>query len=83
MHCAIYKSLKKQDTYLYVATKDDFSRLPNALLQLLGEPVHVMDLELNPARKLAHENVLVVMHNLATQGWHLQLPPQQQWLGPH
>jgi len=83
MFCAIYKSLKKYDTYLYVATKDDFSRVPESLLRLLGQPVHVMDLELTPERKLAQEDVAEVMRNLQAQGWHLQMPKKEDWLGAH
>ncbi|MDG4553411.1 MAG: YcgL domain-containing protein [Candidatus Competibacter sp.] len=80
MQCAIYKSRKKQDTYLYVATKDDFSNIPDALLRLLGEPIHVMDLELHPERRLAQEDVTEVLRNLQERGWHLQAPRQDEWL---
>jgi uncharacterized protein YcgL (UPF0745 family) len=83
MFCAIYKSLKKYDTYLYVAAKDDFSRAPESLLKLLGQPVHVMDLELTAERKLAQEDVAEVMRNLQTQGWHLQMPKKEEWWGAH
>lgn len=76
MQCAIYKSCKKQDTYLYLAGKDDFSRVPEALLKLLGAPVHVMDLDLSPERKLAQEDTAEVLHNLQERGWHLQMPRQ-------
>jgi uncharacterized protein YcgL (UPF0745 family) len=77
MFCAIYKSTRKQDTYLYLADKDRFSQVPEALLQMLGEPVHVMDLELSPSLKLAQDNVLEVMRSLREQGWFLQLPRQE------
>ena len=83
MFCAIYKSLKKYDTYLYVATKDDFSRVPEPLLRLLGQPVHVMDLELSPERKLAQEDIVEVMKNLQERGWHLQMPKKEEWWGAH
>lgn len=83
MFCAIYKSLKKYDTYLYVAAKDDFSRVPESLLRLLGQPVHVMDLELSPERKLAQEDVVEVMKNLQERGWYLQMPKKEEWLGAH
>ena len=76
MQCSIYKSPKKQDTYLYLSTKDDFSCIPAALLKLLGEPIHVMDLDLLPERKLAQEDVREVLHNLQERGWHLQMPWQ-------
>lgn len=81
MQCAIYKSLKKQDTYLYLAAKDDFSNVPESLLKLIGEPVHVMDLELFPERKLAQEDTAEVLHNLRERGWHLQMPRQDEWSG--
>ena len=81
MQCAIYKSRKKQDTYLYLAAKEDFSRVPEPLLQLIGQPVHVMDLELSPDRKLAQEDAAEVLHNLQERGWHLQMPRQDEWLG--
>jgi hypothetical protein len=76
MRCAIYKSLRKQDTYLYVTIRDDFSRVPEALLKLLGEPVHVMDLDLSPERRLAQEDTAEVLRNLQERGWHLQMPRQ-------
>ena len=78
MYCVIYKSKKKQDTYLYVAAKGDFDAVPETLLSLLGEPVYVMELELSQIRKLALEDVLQVMKNLQERGWHLQMPPQDR-----
>ena len=81
MQCAIYKSRKKQDTYLYLTAKDDFSRIPEPLLKLIGEPIHVMDLDLSPERKLAQEDTAEVLRNLDERGWHLQMPRQDAWLG--
>lgn len=79
MQCAIYKSLKKQDTYLYLATKDDFTCVPESLQKLIGEAAHVMDLELSPERKLAQEDTAEVLKNLQERGWHLQMPRQEEW----
>lgn len=79
MQCVIYKSLKKQDSYLYLTASNDFSRVPDALLKLLGELVHVMDLDLFPERKLAQEDVADVLRNLRERGWHLQMPRQNEW----
>lgn len=78
MQCAIYKSRRKQDTYLYMAAKDDFSSIPESLLRLLGEPVHVMDLDLRPDRKLAQEDAAEVLRNLRERGWHLQMPRREE-----
>ena len=80
MQCAIYKSRRKADTYLYVAVRDDFSRIPEALLKLIGEPVHVMDLELRPERKLALEDTAEVLRNLEERGWHFQMPRREELL---
>ena len=33
----VYKSLKKADTYVYLAGRDDFARLPEPLRAQLGE----------------------------------------------
>ena len=80
MQCTIYKSRRKQDTYLYLAARDDFSCLPEDLLKLLGEPVPVMDLDLHPERRLAQENAVEVLRNLQERGWHLQMPRREEWL---
>lgn len=81
MRCEIYKSSKKQDTYLYLATRDDFSNVPDALLKMIGQPIHVMELDLRPERKLAREDVQEVLRNLHERGWHLQMPRQEDWQG--
>ena len=81
MQCVIYKSLRKQDSYLYLTVKEDISRVPDALLKLLGELVHVMDLDLFPGRRLAQEDVADVLQNLRERGWHLQMPRQNEWQG--
>ncbi len=77
MYCAIYKGNKKQDAYLYLSAKDDFSRVPDGLLKIMGRLQHVMDLELTPTRRLAQEDVDEVIRHLQEQGWFLQLPPKE------
>ncbi|MDT8311449.1 MAG: YcgL domain-containing protein [Methylophaga sp.] len=76
METFIYKSRKKEELYLYLAVKDDFSTVPEDLLKSIGhEPLFVMQLTLSEQRKLAREDVRKVMHNLQEQGFHLQMPP--------
>lgn len=75
MLCFIYKSLKKEQLYLYVDKKDDFSKVPEALFNSFGKMEFVMDLELTPERKLAKEDVEKVMDSLNTKGFFVQLPP--------
>lgn len=71
----VYKSQKRADTYVYLAGRDDFARLPQALRDQLGTLTFVMELALTPERKLARENPAEVMSNLAERGFHLQFPP--------
>lgn len=81
MKTYIYKSRKKDELYLYLAKKDDFSDVPQSLYDSMGqEPLFVMELELSSDRKLAREDVAVVMKNLEKQGFHIQLPPPMEKL---
>ena len=75
MQCFIYKSLKQQDLYLYFDKKDDFSTLPDALYERIGEPVFVMELELTAERKLAREDSEKVIAQLQDKGFFIQMPP--------
>jgi len=75
MQCFIYKSLKTEYLYLYVTKKDDFSSVPDALIQSMGKMDFVMELALSPERKLFKEDVLKVMESLKEKGFFLQLPP--------
>ena len=70
----VYKSLKKADTYLYLAKRDDFAGLPEPLRTQLGSLQFVLEVELTPERRLARENPEVVRANLASRGFHLQFP---------
>lgn len=76
--CAIYKTAKRDGLYLYVKEQDDFSDVPPEVMQQFPRPEHVFDLELSEARPLARENVETVMNNLETQGFHLQMPPNNE-----
>ena len=75
MQCYIYKSLKKDELYLYLPQKDDFSAIPESLLQSLGKLSFVMALELSPERKLAREKTATVISSLENQGFFIQMPP--------
>ena len=75
MQCFIYKSLKKDELYLYVVKKDDFSAVPETLLKNLGRLAFVMELQLSPERKLARENVEKVLEGVKGKGFFVQMPP--------
>ena len=75
MHAFVYKSLNKADTYVYLAGRDAFERLPDPVRGKLGTLQFVLAVELTDQRTLARENPEVVRRNLAAQGFHIQFPP--------
>ena len=60
--------------YLYIHEDKTSADLPEDLLKMVKELTYVIDLELTPERKLAREDVLVVLKNLQEKGYHLQMP---------
>ncbi|WP_449426742.1 YcgL domain-containing protein [Rhodanobacter umsongensis] len=77
MQCFVYASLRKHDSYLWLAQRDALDLLPESLALLLGELRFVMEVQLDEQRKLPVEDTAQVLEHLRTQGWHLQLPPQE------
>ncbi|WAR45147.1 YcgL domain-containing protein [Methylomonas rapida] len=75
MQCFIYKSLKKDELYLYLERKDDFSVVPEELFKSFGRLQFVMELKLTPERKLAREDVNRVIAGLERKGFFVQMPP--------
>ncbi|MBL0711983.1 MAG: YcgL domain-containing protein [Colwellia sp.] len=75
MLCVIYKSEKKQLTYLFVKTRDDFSSVPEPLMLTFGTPTLVTLTNLATKDKLAFADLEKVKENLTSQGYYLQLPP--------
>ncbi|KMM81228.1 YcgL domain-containing protein [Pseudomonas deceptionensis] len=75
--CSIYRSLKRNEMYLYVLKADALERVPETLLAAFGKPHHAFDLVLSPERALSREDIHKVLENLDTQGYHLQMPPAE------
>lgn len=80
MFCVIYRSSKRDQTYLYVEKKDDFSRVPEALMNSFGPPKLVMLLPLDGSKKLVSADIDNVKQSLKEQGFYLQLPPPPESL---
>lgn len=72
--CSVYKSAKKEGMYLYIPKKDDFSDVPEALMQMFGKPIFVMVMKME-GRKLALVDIEKVKQSLVEDGFFLQLPP--------
>lgn len=84
MHCFVYASQRKADTYLWLDRRDHFDILPASLVLLLGDLRFALEVELHSDRRLPHEDTEIVMQHLRNQGWHLQLPPQETLaVAPH
>jgi len=77
MQCFVYASLRRVDSYLWLAQRDAFDTLPEPLVLLLGELRFVMEVQLDEQRRLPVEDTAQVLEHLRVQGWHLQLPPQE------
>jgi uncharacterized protein len=73
--CTIYKSAKRAETYLYVEKNGDFSKVPEQLMKLVGQPQLVMTLNLDGRKHLALADLSKVKQELQDKGFYLQLPP--------
>ena len=78
LHCFVYKSLRKQETFLFVLHENDFSRVPEPLLDALGKVEKLFELHLTPERQMARGKASHIMHDLLEKGFHLQLPPTEK-----
>jgi uncharacterized protein len=75
---AVYKSSKKDEMYLYVPKADGLKHVPEALLQIFGRPLHVMDMPHKAGRELARVSSEKLRAEITEKGFYLQLPPQKE-----
>ncbi len=80
MNCYIYKSDRKTDHYLYLPEKLETLELPQALTNLLGDLLPVMELDLQVDTKLANADAETVISAIKTDQFYLQMPQLDQ---PH
>jgi uncharacterized protein YcgL (UPF0745 family) len=76
MNCQVFRSNKKDETYLFLATQQSFDELPDDLRVMFGEPAFIMDLEISLESKLARAETNNVLESLNEHGYYLQLPPK-------
>lgn len=81
MKCSVFRSSLKDYTYIYLRDGHKFEDLPVSLIKVFGEPEFVIALDLTAERKLAYEDVNQVMQSLQENGYHLQMPPQEDATG--
>ena len=75
MLCSVYKSNKKEEMYLFITRRDDFSQVPDNLLAIFGKPKLVVAMNLKAERELAFADTTKVLSELSTTGYYLQMPP--------
>lgn len=75
MLCAIYKSRRKEGMYLYIEKRDDFSPVPESLLNVFGTPQFVMLFNLAGKKQLIHTDNQNVKEQIEQNGFYLQMPP--------
>tara|TARA_R110001583_G_scaffold11613_9_gene52211 strand:+ start:6296 stop:6586 length:291 start_codon:yes stop_codon:yes gene_type:complete len=75
MLCAVYKSIRKPQTYIFVAKRDDFSQVPTPLLEQFGPPQLVSVLNITETTKMAMAKAPKVIKEVMNSGFYLQLPP--------
>lgn len=75
MLASVYRSNQKDQMYLYLTKKDDFSMVPEPLLKLFGKPEFSLQLNLAKRAKLARVELSEVKKALDEQGYFLQMPP--------
>lgn len=78
MLCDVYRSSRKADTYIYLPHGEDFSELPDALVQGFGKAEKVLTINLTTRERLARLSVKELTEHLASDGFYLQLPPKQE-----
>jgi hypothetical protein len=74
--CSIYRSEKKESTYLYLAEGLTFEDLPDELRAGFGEATRVMELDIEANTRLAQADAKNVLRALEDPGYYLQLPPE-------
>lgn len=77
MLCAVYKSSRRADTYLFVEKRDDFSKVPEALMTMFGTPLMVMVFPIAKRDSLGMADIEKVRSEMANNGYYLQIPPPQ------
>lgn len=78
MECVVFKSLKKDETYVFIQTTTSLSDLPDELIKILGQTEMVMTLDLTPEKKMARGTAVEVMLSIEKQGFYLQMPENPQ-----
>ena len=71
----VFRSRRREDTYLIVDRAEGLARVPEPLLAHFGPAEPSFTFVLTPERRLARAEPGAVLDALDAQGFYLQLPP--------
>ncbi|MCK5917974.1 MAG: YcgL domain-containing protein [Cocleimonas sp.] len=77
MSCFVYRSKRNNEMYLYLPEREQFEKVPESLLKLVGDVEFSFEFILNTERKLLRYESTEVMRNLQDNGFFLQMPPNR------
>lgn len=70
--------------YLYIPDVDDFSQVPDALMDMFGVPLLVMHIPAHSEKRLHAVSREDLLEAFERDGFYLQMPPKQEnWLAEH
>lgn len=78
MLCAVYKSSLKDETFLYLPKRNDFSQVPDEFMTIFGKPIFVLMIDISKRHKLATVDIEKVKAELVGKGYFIQLPPPKE-----
>jgi len=73
MLCYIYRSSKKENSYLYIAKENDFSKVPEILMTIFGQPIFAMKVLLDDKRKFVVGTSQEIENKINSDGFFLQM----------
>ncbi|GAA5104791.1 YcgL domain-containing protein [Orbus sasakiae] len=71
--CYIYRSPKKENSYLYIDTENDFSKVPDVLMNVFGEPILVMKVLLDGKRQFVVGSSQDIEDKIKQDGFFVQM----------
>ncbi len=75
MDVVVYRSRRREETYLFLPAQAAYDELPEALQTHFGEAESFLEFTLYEERYLSQSDSRAVLNALREQGFYLQLPP--------
>ncbi len=74
MQCWIYRSNVREGLYVWLRDEEGLPDLPDPVRRQLGDAELAMTIDLTPTTTLSQEDPAVVLENLESRGFHVQMP---------